>query len=86
MPLLPCVLIEYLEAPHPFIMGLNSKYLDQINNENDVIVVNIDTGKLIVPELTVELIDFPKANISLLKGKLNEIGFINVQKKILTRL
>lgn len=31
VPLLSYGLIEYLEAPHPFIMGLNSNYLDQIN-------------------------------------------------------
>ena len=32
VPLLPCGLIEYLEAPHPFIMGLNSNYVKQVND------------------------------------------------------
>ena len=31
VPLLSYALIEYLEAPHPFIMGLNSTFLDQIS-------------------------------------------------------
>jgi len=83
VPLLPCILIEYLEAPHPFIMGLNSAYLDQINNENDIIVVDIDTGELLVPD-AIDLVDFPALNLEALVQKLKKIGFNNVQKNILT--
>lgn len=85
VPLLPCILTEYLEAPHPFIMGLNSTYLDQINNENDIIVVDIDTGELSVP-YTVDLVEFPSSNLETLALKLTNIDFNNVQKKMLTGL
>ncbi len=64
-------------------MGLNSTYLDQINNENDIIVVDIDTGELSVPN-TVNLVEFPSSNLEALALKLTNIDFNNVQKKMLT--
>lgn len=34
VPLLPSSQLEYLEAPHPFIMGISSDLIDQINEVN----------------------------------------------------
>ena len=85
VPLLPSNLIEYLEAPHPFIMGLNSSNIDLINKENDIIIINIDTGAVIVPESVKEtIINFPESNIASIKRKLSEVSFNNVQNIILT--
>lgn len=85
VPLLPSSLIEYIEAPHPFIMGLNSKYIELINKENDVIIINIDMGALIVPDSVRDsIINFPETNITLIKRKLSEVSFNNVQNILLT--
>lgn len=32
VPLLPCSQLEYLEAPHPFIMGIDADIADHINH------------------------------------------------------
>ena len=51
--------------------------------DNEVIIVDIDTGTIKIPD-TIYLIDFPKSNIDLLKTKLNETDFNYVQTKKLT--
>lgn len=84
VPLLPCSQLEYLEAPNPFIMGISSEFEDQINKENELILIDIDTGEVKIPD-SIVLHSFPNSHLVLFKEKLKEVDFNFVQNQILTK-
>ncbi|CAL8101323.1 unnamed protein product [Calicophoron daubneyi] len=50
VPILPKVLIEYLNAPIPFLYGIHSSYKDLVPDLPDVFVVDLDGGSVACPE------------------------------------
>ena len=64
VPLLPCSQLEYLEAPNPFIMGISSEFEDQINKENELILIDIDTGEVKIPDSIVLKSNFNQVSIT----------------------
>lgn len=63
MPLLPTQLIEYLEAPTPYLMGVTTPVYESDDCQSvleGVIVVQLDYDKVIVPK-GVKVENFPKS-------------------------
>ncbi|OQR70889.1 myotubularin-related protein 13-like [Tropilaelaps mercedesae] len=50
IPLLPSALIEVLNTPTPFIMGCHASLRDEIHDIYDVMMVDLDSGSLDVPQ------------------------------------
>jgi myotubularin-related protein 5/13 len=50
IPILPDNLIEFLSAPTPFIMGIHSSSLPSSQDLNEVVVVDIDGGTVMIPD------------------------------------
>ena len=56
VPVLPRGLFDVIKAPMPFLLGTNSAWMDQqfhedvLNQVDDVVILNIDTSNIIVPE------------------------------------
>ena len=49
IPILPRWLLEFLQAPTAFIMGLHSSYLIDCNVDNEIVYVDLDNRKLTIP-------------------------------------
>ncbi|XP_071831490.1 myotubularin-related protein 13-like isoform X8 [Apostichopus japonicus] len=50
IPVLPAYLIEVLNTPTPFIMGMHSSLKNEMSEMVDVIVADLDGGRVTVPE------------------------------------
>jgi len=56
VPVLPRGLFDVIKAPMPFLLGTNSAWMDEqfhedvLNQVDDVVILNIDTSDIIVPE------------------------------------
>ena len=48
IPLCPLQLSDFLHAPIPFLLGLDSRYFDLYDPPSDVICVDLDTGAMSV--------------------------------------
>ena len=62
VPLLPTALIEYLEAPTPYLMGVQTRVYETDECQaaiEDVIVVQLDYDKVMIPK-SVKTELFPK--------------------------
>jgi hypothetical protein len=51
MPLLPESLCDFLYSPVPFIAGIHSSYLEQIDRPSGVVFVDVDKNETYVPSL-----------------------------------
>ena len=50
IPLLPAALVEVLSTPTPFIAGVHSTVRNQVMDLLDVIIVDCDSGSVVIPE------------------------------------
>lgn len=50
IPVLPAALVEVLSTPTPFIAGVHSSVRDQALDLLDVIIVDCDSGSVVIPE------------------------------------
>ncbi|KAA0203576.1 hypothetical protein HAZT_HAZT008763 [Hyalella azteca] len=50
IPLCPLGLSSFLNAPIPFLLGLDSRFFDMYHPPQDVICVDLDTGAISIPE------------------------------------
>ncbi|XP_066939252.1 DENN domain-containing protein Crag isoform X7 [Macrobrachium rosenbergii] len=50
VPLCPLGLSDFLNAPIPFLLGLDSRFFDLYDPPTDVICIDLDTGAMSVPE------------------------------------
>ena len=70
VPLLPTQLIEYLEAPTPYLMGVTSQVYDTeecLAATDGVVVVQLDYDKLMIPK-NVKVESFPKSFVKKMEG------------------
>lgn len=70
VPLLPTQLIEYLEAPTPYLMGVTSQVYDTeecLAATDGVVVVQLDYDKLMIPK-DVKVESFPKSFVKKMEG------------------
>lgn len=70
VPLLPTQLIEYLEAPTPYLMGVTSQVYDTeecLAATDGVVVVQLDYDKLLIPK-SVKVESFPKSFVKKMEG------------------
>ncbi|XP_068760421.1 myotubularin-related protein 13-like [Montipora capricornis] len=59
IPILPAALLEFLNAPTPYIMGVHEGYKDIAPDLADVILVDIDGGHIFIPD-TINLASLPE--------------------------
>ncbi|BES90651.1 Myotubularin protein [Nesidiocoris tenuis] len=60
IPLLPASLVEFLSSPIPFLIGVHSALKTDFTEQMDVIVAELDTGFVLVPDsVTVPLLPQP---------------------------
>lgn len=50
IPLLPAALVEVLSTPTPFIAGVHSSVRNEVLDLLDVIIVDCDSGRVVIPE------------------------------------
>ena len=50
IPVLPAALVEVLSTPTPFIAGVHSAVKNQVMDLLDVIIVDCDSGSVVIPE------------------------------------
>ncbi|KAF2368050.1 uDENN domain [Trinorchestia longiramus] len=75
IPLCPLGLSSLLNAPIPFLLGLDSRFFDLYHPPQDIICVDLDTGAIFIPEdkkaINEKLI--PKRCVKTLKNSLEEL-------------
>ncbi|ESO95293.1 hypothetical protein LOTGIDRAFT_232003 [Lottia gigantea] len=59
IPILPAHLLEVLTTPTPFIAGVHSSLRNEITDLFDVIIVDLDSGSITIPEC-VKLLELPE--------------------------
>ncbi|XP_031559820.1 myotubularin-related protein 13-like [Actinia tenebrosa] len=70
IPILPSDLLDFLNAPTPFIMGVHEHYKDNIPDLSDVILVDIDGGHVHIPD-SVHLATLPEPFLGRTRRELN---------------
>ncbi|XP_076042412.1 DENN domain-containing protein Crag isoform X3 [Oratosquilla oratoria] len=75
IPLCPLGLSDFLNAPIPFLLGLDSRFFDLYDPPTDVICIDLDTGAIYIPEekkyLTTKLL--PKRAARVLRNSLQSL-------------
>jgi hypothetical protein len=77
IPMCPLAFCSYLQAPVPYIIGMDSRYFNSYSAPNDVCVVDLDINHITIDEETMRLIDenpLPMKPVKLLKKNLNVLA------------
>lgn len=75
IPMCPLSLSGVLNAPLPFIVGIDSRYFDQFESPGDVVCIDIDTKAIVLTELKrhLNLNMLPRREMRVLKQTLDHI-------------
>lgn len=80
IPMCPISLSGVLNAPLPFIVGIDSRYFDQFESPSDVVSIDVDTKAIFLTEhkrhLNLKML--PKKEMKVLKEKLDDI-YVRIQ-------